>query len=50
MGHDAGYWIELEEQAKKMDVVHLIEELAAAYGKIGFYEKRLKEMYDFLAK
>lgn len=44
MGHSVKYWIELEKQALKLDVGHLIQELADAHFKVGFYERRIKEM------
>lgn len=44
MGHPMSYWMELEKRAQELNVAHLVEELAIAYGKIGFYEKRIKEM------
>lgn len=44
MGHPIKYWIELEQRAQELNASHLLEELAQAYGKIGFYERRVKEM------
>jgi hypothetical protein len=47
MGHDADYWVALQARAESLNVVHLIEELSALYAKVGFYEKRIKEMAEF---
>lgn len=44
LGHSVSYWMELEKHVQDLDVSHLIEELAEAHGKIGFYEQRVKEM------
>lgn len=50
LGHPLAYWIELEKRARVLNVVHLLEELTAAHGKIGFYEKRIREMNTMIAQ
>ena len=45
MGHPLSYWIQLHKHAEDLDVVDLIQELAEAYGKIGFYERRIAQMW-----
>lgn len=44
MGHTYNYWFALEKNATDLELSHLIEELGAAYAKIGFYERRIQEM------
>jgi len=46
MGHPASYWVELQNRADELNVSHLIQELADAYAKIGFYERRISEMHE----
>lgn len=50
LGHPLSYWVALEKHAQGLNVSSLIEELARAYGKIGFYEQRIKEMNTVLTK
>lgn len=50
MGHPIRYWIELEKHAQELNAVELLEEIAGLYAKVGYYEKRVKEMSEFLAR
>lgn len=50
LGHTAQYWLELEKKAMTLNVVDILDELANAYGKIGFYEKRIKDMHSLINK
>jgi hypothetical protein len=45
LGHPVSYWIELEKQAKTMNLTSLIEELARLRGFVDLYEDRIKELY-----
>ena len=47
MGHEYGYWAELEERAQKLKVVDWLDEIAQLRAKVSFYESRIEEMDDF---
>ena len=47
LGHDTNYWLALQKRAMELDVVKLIEEISQLYSKVGFYERRIKELADF---
>ena len=47
-GHDLPYWIELEKQAQLLNVVHLLEELAAAKQRAYIAEGKLADIQRIL--
>jgi len=49
LGHNMGYWLELERHAKELSVTHLITEIANLRAKLSFYESRIEEM-DMMRK
>jgi len=49
-GHTASYWLELECNAEKLDVVDYIEEVSRLRSKVSFYESRIDQMNDFMTK
>lgn len=50
MGHEHGYWLELQRKAETLNAVHLLEEIATLRSKVSFYESRIKEMEVIMKK
>lgn len=50
MGHEHGYWLELQRKAETLNAVHLLEEIATLRSKVSFYESRIKEMEVIMNK
>lgn len=48
LGEPVSYWIELQRRAETLDCVKLISEIADLYSKVGFYERRIKELSEFM--
>ena len=46
-GRTTDYWLMLQEKAEKLNVTHLLEEIATLRSKVSFYESRIKEMSHF---
>lgn len=48
LGHPIPYWLELQKRADALNCVHLLKEIADLYGRVGFYEKRIAELNQFM--
>jgi hypothetical protein len=47
LGHDVGYWVELQRRAEALEVTDFIQEIAELRGRLSFYESRLDVIERF---
>lgn len=50
MGHPMNYWIELEKQAQKLNVMDFIQEIADLRARLSFYDSRLNQIQNLRDK
>lgn len=48
LGEKIEYWMALQKRVEELDVRELIREIAELHGKVGFYERRIKTLTDFM--
>jgi hypothetical protein len=50
LGHNMSYWLEVQKNIEKLDIVDYLKEIGDLRAKVSFYESRIDEMNKFKAK